>query len=198
MTLNEYKGWLEGQPFSFNSMLRISRLSVAALALLWISCDPPENAKPVVYDGPVSEGDNVRLLYVEKDVLKLIVTAKKVQEFATGDREFPEGLYMEFFDETGKVSSTLKANSAYYFNKENQWRGRGNVEVQNIEKKEQLNSEELFWKPDTKRIFTDKFVTIRQQNDIIYGTGLDAAQDLSDYTISHPEGEIAIEDEPGL
>jgi LPS export ABC transporter protein LptC len=178
-----------------NQMRYITLILFTAAALLGAGCEPPENTKPVVYEGPMSEGDNVELLYVEKDVLKLKVTAKKIQEFASGDREFPEGLYMEFYDEEGKVSSTLKANHAYYFTKENQWRGRGNVEVKNIDKNEQLNSEELFWKPDTKRIFTDKFVTIRQQKDIIYGTGLDAAQDLSDYTIRNPEGEIAIDEE---
>jgi LPS export ABC transporter protein LptC len=178
-------------------MTGITRLLIALLAILWISCDTPENAKPLLYEGPVSEGDNVELLYVEKDVLTLKVTAKKAQEFGSGDREFPEGIYMEFYDENGKVKSTLRANNAYYFAQENQWRGRGNVEVKNMEKNEQLNGEELFWKPDTERIFTDKFVTIRQQNDVIYGTGLDAAQDLSDYTIHHPEGEIEIEEESG-
>ena len=176
--------------------MRCTTIILFALsAIVGSGCEPTENTKPLVYEGPMSEGDNVELLYVEKDILKLKVTAKKIQEFASGDREFPEGLYMEFYDENGKISSTLKANHAYYFSKENQWRGRGNVEVKNNDKNEQLNSEELFWKPDTKRIFTEKFVTIRQQNDIIYGTGLDAAQDLSDYTINHPEGEIAIDEE---
>jgi LPS export ABC transporter protein LptC len=176
-------------------MSRLIYLPVALIFCLLASCETRENAKPAVYEGPITEGEQVQLLYVEHDVLKLKVNAKKIQEFVSGDREFPEGLYMEFYDETGKITSTLKANHAYYFEKENQWRGRGNVEVKNLESNEQLNSEELFWKPDSKRIFTEKFVTIRQQNDIIYGTGLDAAQDLSDYRISHPEGEIAIDEE---
>jgi LPS export ABC transporter protein LptC len=171
-------------------------LVLSVILIVTTSCETRENAKPAVFEGPITEGENVELLYVEKDVLKLKVNAKKIHEFATGDREFPEGLYMEFYNETGKVTSTLKANHAYFFEKENQWRGRGNVEVKNLDTNEQLNSEELFWKPDTKRIFTEKFVTIRQQKDIIYGTGLDAAQDLSDYKISHPEGEIAIDEEP--
>jgi LPS export ABC transporter protein LptC len=144
----------------------------------------------------MTEGEDVQLLYVEKEALKLKVIAKRIQEFASGDREFPEGLYMEFYDETGKVGSTLKANHAFYFKKDDQWRGRGNVEVKNMEKDEQLNTEELFWKPNTKRIFTDKFVTIRQQRDIIYGTGLDAAQDLSDYRIFNVEGELDINEGP--
>jgi len=160
------------------------------------ACEQKEHAKPETYEGPITQGEDVELLYVEKEALKLKVITKKIQEFATGDREFPEGLYMEFYDESGKISSTLKANHAYFFHKENQWRGRGNVEVKNLDKGEQLNTEELFWKPQTKRIYTDKFVTIRQQKDIIYGTGLDAAQDLSDYRIFNTTGDFDIGEDP--
>lgn len=179
-------------------MFRLTYLSIATFVLLLQSaCEQKENAKPATYEGPITQGEDVELFYVEKEVLKLKVITKKIQEFATGDREFPEGLYMEFYDESGKVSSTLKANHAYFFNKENKWRGRGDVEVKNLEKGEQLNTEELFWKPETKRIFTEKFVTIRQQKDIIYGTGLDAAQDLSDYRIFNTTGDFDIEEDPG-
>ncbi len=48
---------------------------------------------------------------------------------------------------------------------------------------EQLNTEELFWFPKDRNIKTDKFVTIRQQDNVIYGEGLEAKQDLSSYTI---------------
>lgn len=146
------------------------------------------------YEGASSEAEEVTMHYTEKDILKVMLKAKRVLEFQNGDREFPEGIYLEFYDEFGKISSTLQANSAYYFKNENQWRGRGKVEVINIEKQEQLNTEELFWNMGTKKIFTDKFVTIKLQNEIIYGTGLDANQDLSNYEIKNPEGEFTVED----
>lgn len=164
------------------------------LALFLMRCNTQETAKPLLYEGPLSEGENITMHYSEKDVVKVLLKAKKIFEFQNGDREFPEGIYMEFYDEFGKLSSTLKANSAYFFKEENKWRGRGNVEVINTAKQEQLNTEELFWKPDTKKIFTDNFVTIKLQNEVIYGTGLDAAQDLSTYQIKNPEGEFVVED----
>jgi LPS export ABC transporter protein LptC len=117
-----------------------------------------------------------------------------MNQFQNDDREFPKGIYLEFYDPDGHLESTLRANEAFYFKKENQWRGRGKVEVKNIEKNEQLNTEELFWKPDKEKIFTEKFVTIRQQSDVIYGQGLEAKQDMSDYVIKKPEGEFAVED----
>ncbi len=163
-------------------------------ALFYFGCTSQETAKPVLYEGPLSEAEDVVMYYSEKEVVKVLLKAKKIFEFQNGDREFPEGIYIEFFDEFGKKSSTLRANSAYFFKEENKWRGRGAVEVVNIQKQEQLNTEELFWKQDTKKIFTDKFVTIKLQNEVIYGTGLDAAQDLSTYQIKNPEGEFIVEE----
>lgn len=133
--------------------------------------------------------------YTENDKMKAKVVADVVYEFQNGDREFPKGLYLEFYNEFGKLESVLKANHAFFFKEENKWRGRGKVEVKNIETDEQLNTEELFWKPNEKKIFTESFVTIRQQGDVIYGTGLDAKQDLSDYKIRHPYGEFDVKDE---
>lgn len=158
------------------------------------SCRPKEQAAIVEYTGPLSESENVDILYFEKDHIKVNMKSRKILEFKNGDREFPDGIYLEFFDELGIMTSTLKANHAYYFKENNQWRGRGKVEVRNLEKKQQLNTEELFWKPDTKKIFTEKFVTIKLENEVLYGTGLDAAQDLSQYIIKKPQGEFEIKD----
>lgn len=134
------------------------------------------------------------MLYTEKDHLKAKMKAKKILEFKTGDREFPEGIYLEFFDEKGNISSTLKANHAFYFKDENKWRGRGDVEVRNIAKQQQLDTEELFWMPATRKIFSEKFVTIKLESEVIYGVGLDAAQDLSYYNIKEPKGEILVKE----
>jgi LPS export ABC transporter protein LptC len=159
------------------------------------SCTNSDIKEPVEYKGPLREVENVETYYSEKNIVKVKLVAALLYEFANGDREFPKGIYVEFFDETGKLESTLRANHAFYFKTENQWRGRGKVEVRNVAKNEQLNTEELFWKPSEERIYTDQFVTIRQEDDVLYGQGLQARQDMSDYTILKPEGEFAVKEE---
>lgn len=168
--------------------------SFLTVILLASACNQSEIKEPLVYDGPMRIGENVELYYTEDNQVKVKMIAAVVYEFENGDREFPNGLYLEFYDETGKLESTLRANEAYYFKKENQWRGRGKVEVKNLDKNEQLNTEELFWKPSEEKIFTDKFVTIRQESDVIYGQGLEARQDMSDYVIKKPEGVFSVEE----
>jgi LPS export ABC transporter protein LptC len=181
-------------PMAFSFMQLSAFLAMIATVLFASSCNQADVKEPLIYDGPLRIGENVELYYTEDNRVKLKMIAALVYEFESGDREFPNGLYLEFYDEAGKLESTLRANEAYYFKKENQWRGRGKVEVKNLEKNEQLNTEELFWKPAEEKIFTEKFVTIRQQSDVIYGQGLEARQDMSDYIIKKPEGEFSVDD----
>jgi LPS export ABC transporter protein LptC len=170
------------------------RTKIVFILLFAFACNQAELKEPLIYDGPARIGEDVELYYTENNQVKVKMIAALIYEFENGDNEFPKGIYLEFFNEFGKLESTLRANEAYYFKKEDQWRGRGKVEVKNLEKNEQLNTEELFWKPAQEKIFTDKFVTIRQQADVIYGQGLEAKQDMSDYTIKKPEGEFAVEE----
>lgn len=165
------------------------------LSSLFYCCQPEEKKQILIYDGPLREMDDVDMLYAERDHLKVKMVAKKILEYQNKDSEFPEGLYLEFYDEFGEISSTLQANQAYYFKEEDKWRGRGNVIVKNIAKSQQLNTEELFWRRNTKKIFTEKFVTIRDTEDVIYGTGLDADQDLSNYKITNVTGIINVKED---
>lgn len=179
--------------FSLFRNARITAIVFFATVVL-TACNSSDVKEPLVYDGPLTVVENLELYYTEDNHVKVKMIAAMVNEFENGDREFPKGIYLEFYTEEGRLESTLRANEAFYFKKEDQWRGRGKVEVKNLEKNEQLNTEELFWKPDKEKIFTDKFVTIRQQSDVIYGQGLEAKQDMSDYVIKKPEGEFAVED----
>lgn len=162
--------------------LKMPRI-ILFILLIAAGCNTAEVKEPLEYTGPLQEAENIELFYSQNEQVKVKMKAELLYEFQNGDREFPKGVYMEFYNEFGRLESTLRANHAFYFKSEDQWRGRGDVEVKNVEKNEQLNTEELFWKPVKKDIFTEKFVTIRQQGDVIYGTGLTAKQDLSDYTI---------------
>ncbi len=169
-------------------------IPVIAVGFLFSSCTKKEATKVIVYEGPLREAEDVLMHYTENDRVKAILKAKKIFEFQNGDQEFPNGIYLEFFDKTGKLTSVLRANTAFYFKSESKWRGRGKVEVKNIEKQQQLNSEELFWFPGTRKISTDKFVTITDKHDILYGTGIDALEDMSNYTIKNPTGSIEVKE----
>lgn len=158
------------------------------------SCQDTETKEIPVYEGPLRVVENVERYQSEDDHITVKMVAPMLYEYQDGNIEFPEGIDIDFYDELGKITSTLHANRAQYFKEEDQWQGQGDVEIKNIEKNEQLNTEELFWKPDGGDIFTDKFVTIRQQSDVVYGDGLDAKQDLSNYKIRKVHGMFTIDE----
>jgi LPS export ABC transporter protein LptC len=163
------------------------------LLLTLSSCDKVGHQRIIEYNGPVREGDSIEMLYAEEDKLKVKMIAGKVRQFDNGDREFPEGLFLEFYDSL-QITSTMSANNAYYYKSTNKWRAQGKVSVKSQVKNEQLNTEELFWFPATKKIYTEKFVTIRTGTEVIYGTGLDADQDLTNYRIRRVEGEFEVDE----
>lgn len=172
----------------------MTRVIFVLFFIALFSCDDSGTKEILIYDGPAREAENVEHFYTEDGRLKVKMLADQMFEKQNGDREFPKGLYLEFYDEFGKLESTLRANQASFNKEEELWRGVGNVEVLNIKKSEQLNTEELFWNPKDKRIFTDKFVTIRMQSDVIYGEGLEAAQDMSSYRILRPTGNLQVKE----
>jgi LPS export ABC transporter protein LptC len=186
-----------------NNRIDIAFLPVKFFQTIWVllcmlslsSCMKTEIKEPIEYKGPLRKAENVESFYTEKNQVKVKMVAAELDEFLNGDREFPKGLYLEFYDEFGKLESTLRANTAYFFKQDNLWRGRGKVEVRNVAKNEQLNTEELFWKQFEHKIYTEKFVTIRQQGDVIYGEGLEAKEDMSDYVIKKPVGEFEVKEE---
>lgn len=158
------------------------------------SCTKTEFKEPLEYTGPAREAENIELFNSENERVKSKLTAPLFYEFENGDKEFPKGVNIENYNEAGRLESTLRANYARYFKKENHYRGEGNVELKNMETNEQLNTEELFFNPVTDKIYTTKFVTIKTEGDVIYGTGLDAKRDLSDYVITSPTGTIGVKE----
>jgi len=162
--------------------------------MAFASCTQNGLKEPVEYTGPLREVENIERYSSENEQITSKMTAELFYEFGNGDLEFPKGILIERYNEFGRLQSTLRANYAKFIKEKDHWLGQGKVEVKNVEKNEQLNTEELYWSQKTKKIFTDKFVTIHQQGDILYGTGLTAMQDLSDYEILKPEGEIEVKE----
>lgn len=169
---------------------------VLIIALLLAACSNDDEIKNFrEYTGPVLEVDSSLTLYSDSAIVRVKVIAAKQLEFSNGDQEFPEGIYIEFYEVDGVLSSTLKANKGFY-NKENDlYTAIGNVILINLLKNEQLDTEELFWKRTEQRVYTDKFVRIESNEEILTGEGLTAKQDFSSYKILKPAGTFSIEAE---
>lgn len=145
------------------------------------------------YTGPLSELKDIEVLYSDSAVVKIRMTAPTQYEFESQDREYPDGLFIEFFERDGTLSTTLKADYGYFTAKTNIYQAKGNVIIEDFKAKQKLNTEELFWNQKKETIYTEKFVRIETEKEILMGEGLTAAQDFSTYTILKSSGTITLD-----
>ena len=146
------------------------------------------------YDGPMIRIDSVNTLITDSAKILLRIQAPIEEVFENNDREWKEGLFLKYYDKFGEISSTFKSNYAFYDKKKHLYKGVGDVIVQNVTSGDELNTEELFWDPKQKEFYTDKFVTIRKEDEIHKGTGMTANQDFSSYKILNPSGTFTIDE----
>jgi len=139
------------------------------------------------------EVDSSTILYSDSAVVRVKIEAPRQLEFENGDKEFPNTIFIEFYEPTGELSSTLAANKAYYTKQTDVYKANGDVEVIGYLEPQKLNTEELFWNPGDEEIYTETFVRIETDDQISTGNGLKAKQDFSSYRILKPKGTIYLE-----
>jgi LPS export ABC transporter protein LptC len=152
--------------------------------------------KPVLYTGPIVETTNVRTLFSDSARIKFQLRAPLEQKYEQGDMWYRRGVTLTFYDRAGRIQNTLRGNLGYYDKAKNLYRVSGHVRVASAIKKQQLDTEELFYDQNQRRIYTDQFVRIETATEVLTGTGLKANEDFSRYTILHPTGTFALKDAP--
>lgn len=108
---------------------------------------------------------------------------------------FPEGIYVEKFDTLFHSEASIKADTAYYFDKKGLWHLIGNVEVESLQG-EQFDTSELFWDQKKEKVYSDKYIRIQQKEQIITGVGFESNQNMTRYMIFNSQGEFPVEDTP--
>jgi len=172
-------------------------LHLASCALL-SSCAPDLDKVNQISSNSESileKGEDVEIQYSEQGNLKAKIISPEVTTHQTQDpyMEFPKGLKLIFFDEQRNTSSTMTANYGIYYTKKEEMMARDDVVIVNV-KGEMLNTEELIWKRKDEKIYSGKSVRITTPDEIIFGTGLEARQDFSEYTIKNISGTVQVKD----
>jgi LPS export ABC transporter protein LptC len=149
-------------------------------------------------EAAIETGTNVEMIYSSDAKIKgrlLTPLLEKHLDEKNPYTEFPKGLKVYFYNDSMVANSKLTANYGIRYDKSNEIIVRDNVEVINT-KGEKVNTEELIWNNETQKIHSDKFVKIQTKDEIIYGDGLEANQDLTDYKIKKIRGTISLKNNP--
>jgi hypothetical protein len=56
-----------------------------------------------------------------------------------------------------------------------------------------LNAEELIWDQNKKKIYSDKFVKVTTEDEIMFGNGFESNEDFSEYKVKKLTGQLKID-----
>lgn len=140
---------------------------------------------------------NFELKYSEEgNILFELNSPKAVNWGVQGLLIFPEGFEVTFFDKENNQKSYLRANYGENIERKKFMVAKGDVVITNFITKETLNTEEMNWDQNKKLIYTDKFVKITTEDDVIYGDGgFESNEEFNEWTIKNPYGDIYINDD---
>lgn len=168
------------------------------ICLLLASCkNDPDDIAALVNKNTIQEdkADDVTILYSENGQTKVRLFAKEFVRNEVAKPPFVDmkrSMKVEFFDDSMNVNSVLTAKYARYYEKQGNVLIRDSVVVVN-KKGERLNTEELIWNQNVKKIYTEKFVKVHTPTQIMFGNGLEANEDFSWYVIKNPTGIVQVD-----
>ena len=109
---------------------------------------------------------------------------------------FPKGAEVEFFNEFGQVGSTLTSGYGIRFENDERVIVRDSV-IWISEEGDRLDTEELVWESSSERIFSDRFVRLRQADKEITGIGFESNQNFTRSKVIAIQGIVNVEDRKG-
>lgn len=193
---------LHSRNYFFNKGLSITIfLGIIVMLLLFSSC----GGKKKDMGEAITERDSLPMMETDGVVTYVSdsgVTRYRVdtEEWLVFDRKkpsywaFEKGVYLEQFDSLMNVDASIKADTAYYFDKQKLWKLIGHVDIKN-RKGERFNTELLYWNQATEKVYSDRFIRIEQPDRIITGHGFDSNQQMTIYEIKNIEGIFYVDED---
>ena len=173
----------------------------AGIIIFFTSCEQNTiekiNTITSTVDFPSQSLTNSEIIYSEVAKIVVVIKSAEINRYLTLENpysEFPKGIYVQFYDSTQTATSYIVSDYAHLDEKTKVWIAEHNVEAVNVEG-DTLNTEYLIWDQNTKKISSDRYVRIINKDGIIHGKGFEANQDMTNWRIKQPTGDIFVENE---
>ncbi len=163
-------------------------------AMLFSCVNDLDTIKRVTFDpsSPDDVTENLEIVQTDSGYAKFQLFAKIAETYSKPEplTKLKDGIKVNFFSKEGKVVSTLTA----LYGEINMVKGtffvRDSVQLFNLEKKERLETEELFCTMKDSSVYTDKSVIVKTPQGILFGNGIRTKLDFSKYVFLKPTGKI--------
>lgn len=106
---------------------------------------------------------------------------------------FPQGVYVEKFDSLFNVEASVKADTAYYWDKKGLYKLIGHVGILSQEGKK-LDTSILYFDQKEDQIYTDEYFELEEGDKIITGIGFKSNQNMTKYKIFNSQGTFPVSD----
>lgn len=174
-------------------------LMVTMLLLFVGSCTSSKKETVAVVFNPdssyIMRTTDVATLISDSGITRYKLNAKEWLMFSKAKDPFwyfPEGIYIEKFDSLFNAEASVKADTAYYWEKKKLWKLIGNVEILSLEN-EKFETSEMFWDQAKERIYSSKRVRIEKKDQIIIGKeGFESNQDMTKYSFINSEASFPV------
>lgn len=178
-----------------------STISIILLIVAVFSCscqkDISITRKTDILTLPTVTGKDIRTIYTDSGKLQLILIAPVMESYQNANEpysEFKSGLTVFFHDGHTEPVGSVSAKYAKYMDNKNLWELQDSVVAIN-EAGDKLETELLFWDQKKELIYTDRFVKITNEDQIVQGFGFESDPRLTRRKIKNVSATIYVSEE---
>jgi len=149
-------------------------------------------------DLPNHSAKNIKIVHTDSARLRLTLEAPELNGYTEIEKpytEFPQGLKASFYNRSENLESVITAEYAIYFDETEIWEAKNNVVAKNVIENRKLETEQLFWDQKNELLYSEKFVKVTTEDEIIYGDGFESDQNFTKWKILKPKGTINLKEE---
>jgi len=135
--------------------------------------------------------------YTDSAKKQLVMSSPLMEHYVTKGAEYSEfrkGVLVLFYDGNPSPVGSLSSKFARFEDTRKMWELKDSVVAIN-EKHEKLETELLYWDQDKNLVYTDRFVKITSDEQIIMGTGLETDPRFTKWKIRNVSAQFFINDE---
>ncbi len=189
-------------------MIQLSKFTIKAISILLLialfalySCQPnkPEEIREFanLEELPSMTIESLTTTITDSGKIKYRFITPEMKQFDKRDKsatEFDKGLHLIIFDNEQKIDAQIKSKRAIYHESDKLWELSNDVEAVNTTG-EVINTELLFWDMNKHTVYSDKFIKITTDTEIITGYGFESDERMENYKIKNISGILNIDQE---
>jgi LPS export ABC transporter protein LptC len=179
--------------------IRFRILIFIAIAALALSCEKKIGTikKSDILNLPGITVKNSESVFSDSCLVQLIITFPLMEKYDNSTSpysEFRSGIKVIFYDGHKEPVGSVTSKYAKFYENKKLWELKDSVIAIN-EQNYKLETELLYWDQEKELIYTDRFVKITSEDQIVMGTGFESDPRLSTRKIKNVNATIYLKDE---